>query len=208
MHKKERCRRLRRRQPLRLDLRALPAGLRRQRVPQGAGRPVPHAGHARGHRGRGRVLRQAAARVRARRRGDLHARPGDAGAEGRPRQLHRRTASCTWRSSAIRRPARPSRPWRFGLVPEGAGGPLPRHGGARPGHPGRLEEQGSGVGLHPVGAVQADHAQARWSAGYGSPARRSDIDSPDFRSKQVINGSDLAQAVARLDRRWRPRPAT
>ncbi|RDT52371.1 extracellular solute-binding protein [Escherichia coli] len=30
-------------------------------------------------------------------------------------------------------------------------------------------------------------------AGYGSPTRRSDIDSPVFRSKQVINGVDLAQ---------------
>ena len=31
------------------------------------------------------------------------------------------------------------------------------------------------------------------AAGYGSPTRRSDIDSPVFRSKQVINGVDLAQ---------------
>jgi multiple sugar transport system substrate-binding protein len=30
-------------------------------------------------------------------------------------------------------------------------------------------------------------------AGYGSPARRSDIDSQDFRRKQVINGVDLAK---------------
>ena len=31
------------------------------------------------------------------------------------------------------------------------------------------------------------------AAGYGSPARRSDIDSTAFREKQVINGSDLAK---------------
>ncbi len=30
-------------------------------------------------------------------------------------------------------------------------------------------------------------------AGYGSPARRSDIDSAEFRAKQVINGNDLAK---------------
>ena len=30
-------------------------------------------------------------------------------------------------------------------------------------------------------------------AGYGSPARRSDIESKEFRSRQVINGSDLAK---------------
>ncbi|MGJ7510118.1 ABC transporter substrate-binding protein [Variovorax sp. GT1P44] len=31
------------------------------------------------------------------------------------------------------------------------------------------------------------------AAGYGSPARRSDIDSAEFRQKQVINGNDLAK---------------
>lgn len=39
------------------------------------------------------------------------------------------------------------------------------------------------------------------AAGYGSPTRRSDIDSQAFRSKQVINGVDLAQlSIDAIDR--------
>ena len=82
-----RRRRLRHREPLRLDLHPLPAGLRRQRVPQSARRPDADAGHARGHR-RGRVLRPPAAGVRARRRALLHLRPGRSQAlQAGPRQL-------------------------------------------------------------------------------------------------------------------------
>ncbi len=37
-------------------------------------------------------------------------------------------------------------------------------------------------------------------AGYGSPTRRSDLDSKEFRAKQVINGTDLAKlAIDSLD---------
>ena len=81
---------------------------------------------------------------------------------------------------------------RFGLVPEGPAGRFP------------------GTAVHGLGIPAASrNKEAAWAfiqwalskqttgraveAGYGSPARRSDIDSPTFRQKQVINGSDLAQ---------------
>lgn len=66
----------------------------------------------------------------------------------------------------------------------------------------------------PVGSKNKEAAWAfiQWSlskamtaralaAGYGSPTRRSDIDSSVFRSKQVINGVDLAQlSIDAIDR--------
>lgn len=42
-------------------------------------------------------------------------------------------------------------------------------------------------------ALSKQNTTRTLAAGYGSPTRRSDIDSPVFRSKQVINGVDLAQ---------------
>lgn len=42
-------------------------------------------------------------------------------------------------------------------------------------------------------ALSKQNTARTLAAGYGSPTRRSDIDSPVFRSKQVINGVDLAQ---------------
>ncbi|CAN7717127.1 extracellular solute-binding protein [Variovorax sp. LjRoot290] len=81
---------------------------------------------------------------------------------------------------------------KFGLVPKGPAGRFPG-----------TAVHGLGI---PVGSKQKEAAWAfiQWAlskqttgkavaAGYGSPARRSDIDSATFRSKQVINGSDLAK---------------
>jgi len=80
---------------------------------------------------------------------------------------------------------------KFGMVPKGPAGRFPG-----------TAVHGLGI---PAGSRQKEAAWAfiQWAlskettgkavaAGYGSPARRSDIDSPIFRSKQVINGSDLA----------------
>jgi len=81
---------------------------------------------------------------------------------------------------------------KFGLVPKGPAGRFP------------------GTAVHalgiPAGSKKKEAAWAfiQWAlskqttrkaveAGYGSPARRSDIDSQAFRTKQVINGNDLAQ---------------
>lgn len=81
---------------------------------------------------------------------------------------------------------------RFGQVPRGPAGRFP------------------GTAVHalgiPAGSKQKEAAWAfiQWAlskettgravqAGYGSPARRSDLESAAFRQRQVINGSDLAQ---------------
>jgi multiple sugar transport system substrate-binding protein len=81
---------------------------------------------------------------------------------------------------------------KFGLVPKGPAGRFP------------------GTAVHGLGISAASkNKEAAWAfiqwalskqttgkavaAGYGSPARRSDIESATFRQKQVINGSDLAQ---------------
>ena len=81
---------------------------------------------------------------------------------------------------------------RFGQVPKGPAGRFPG-----------TAVHGLGI---PAGSKQKEAAWAfiQWAlskqttrravaAGYGSPARRSDIDSAAFRQKQVINGSDLAK---------------
>lgn len=81
---------------------------------------------------------------------------------------------------------------KFGLVPKGPAGRFPG-----------TAVHGLGI---PAGSKNKEAAWAfiQWAlskqttrravaAGYGSPARRSDIDSRVFRDKQVINGSDLAQ---------------
>lgn len=87
----------------------------------------------------------------------------------------------------------------FGLVPRGPKGRFP------------------GVAVHGLGiAGGSKKKEAAWefirwatskqitrravAAGYGSPTRRSDIDSPDFRKRQVINGFDVANlSIASID---------
>ena len=81
---------------------------------------------------------------------------------------------------------------KFGLVPKGPAGRFP------------------GTAVHALGIpAGSKNKEAAWAfiqwalsrqttgravaAGYGSPARRSDIDSKAYRDKQLINGSDLAQ---------------
>ncbi|RYG14622.1 MAG: extracellular solute-binding protein [Burkholderiales bacterium] len=81
---------------------------------------------------------------------------------------------------------------KFGLVPKGPAGRFP------------------GTAVHALGIpAGSKNKEAAWAfiqwalskqttakavaAGYGSPARRSDIDSKEFRSRQVINGNDLAK---------------
>ena len=81
---------------------------------------------------------------------------------------------------------------KFGLVPKGPKGRFPG-----------TAVHGLGI---PAGSKQKEAAWAfiQWAlgkqtsrravaAGYGSPARRSDIDSAEFRQKQIINGNDLAK---------------
>ena len=81
---------------------------------------------------------------------------------------------------------------RFGFVPKGPAGRFPG-----------TAVHGLGI---PAGSKNKEAAWAfiQWAlskpitgravaAGYGSPARRSDIDSTAFRRKQIINGSDLAK---------------
>lgn len=81
---------------------------------------------------------------------------------------------------------------KFGQVPKGPAGRFPG-----------TAVHGLGI---PTGSKNKEAAWAfiQWAlskqttrkavlAGYGSPARRSDIDSKEFRVKQVINGNDLAQ---------------
>ena len=81
---------------------------------------------------------------------------------------------------------------KFGLVPKGPAGRFPG-----------TAVHGLGI---PAGSRQKEAAWAfiQWAldkkttaravaAGYGSPARRSDIESAAFRQKQIINGSDLAK---------------
>lgn len=81
---------------------------------------------------------------------------------------------------------------RFGQVPKGPAGRFPG-----------TAVHGLGI---PAGSKNKEAAWAfiQWAlskqttrkavlAGYGSPARRSDINAKDFRDRQVINGSDLAQ---------------
>lgn len=81
---------------------------------------------------------------------------------------------------------------KFGLVPKGPAGRFP------------------GTAVHGLGIpAGSKNKEAAWAfiawalskqttrkavlAGYGSPARRSDLDLPEFRARQTINGTDLAK---------------
>ena len=81
---------------------------------------------------------------------------------------------------------------KFGLVPKGPAGRFPGtavHGLGIPAGSKNKEAAWAFIQW----ALSKQTTQRAVAAGYGSPARRSDIESAAFRQKQVINGSDLAQ---------------
>jgi hypothetical protein len=120
-----------------------------------------------------------------------HARPGHAGAQAGPRELHR---PGQLHLAQLGDPAtsKTIKTVKFGLVPKGPAGPLPRHRRARPRHSaGSKNKEAAWAFIQ--WALSKQTTRKAVQAGYGSPARRSDIDSAEFRSKQVINGSDLAK---------------
>ncbi len=81
---------------------------------------------------------------------------------------------------------------KFGLVPKGPAGRFPGtavHGLGIPAGSRNKEAAWAFIQW----ALSKQTTRRAVAAGYGSPARRSDIDSPGFRNRQRINGSDLAQ---------------
>lgn len=81
---------------------------------------------------------------------------------------------------------------KFGLVPKGPAGRFPGtavHGLGIPA--GSKQKEAAWTFIQ--WALSKQTTQKAVLAGYGSPARRSALDSKEFRAKQVINGSDLAQ---------------
>ena len=108
----------------------------------------------------GRVVRQPADEVRAGRHPVLHRRPGDALADVGPRQ-HPHPGDHLDGAARQARREQGQKTVRYGLMPAGPERQLPRLQQPRPRHPGRLQEQGSGVGVHQVGAVQGDHRHGR-----------------------------------------------
>ncbi|AVS63390.1 ABC transporter substrate-binding protein [Paracidovorax avenae] len=81
---------------------------------------------------------------------------------------------------------------KFGFVPKGPAGRYPGtavHGLGIPAGSRNKEAAWAFIQW----ALSKQTTRRAVAAGYGSPARRSDIDSPEFRSRQRINGSDLAQ---------------
>ncbi|KQR63095.1 ABC transporter substrate-binding protein [Acidovorax sp. Leaf160] len=81
---------------------------------------------------------------------------------------------------------------KFGFVPKGPAGRFPGtavHGLGIPAGSRNKEAAWAFIQW----ALSKQTTRRAVAAGYGSPARRSDIDSPEFRSRQRINGSDLAQ---------------
>ena len=81
---------------------------------------------------------------------------------------------------------------KFGFVPKGPAGRFPGtavHGLGIPAGSRNKEAAWAFIQW----ALSKQTTRRAVAAGYGSPARRSDIDSPEFRSRQCINGSDLAQ---------------
>lgn len=79
----------------------------------------------------------------------------------------------------------------FGLVPRGPAGRFPGvavHGLAIP--VGAKNKQAAWAFIQ--WALSKQNSQRAVAAGYGAPTRRSAIDSPQYRSRQKINGYDLA----------------
>ncbi|SFD81916.1 ABC transporter substrate-binding protein [Paracidovorax konjaci] len=81
---------------------------------------------------------------------------------------------------------------KFGFVPKGPAGRFPGtavHGLGIPAGSRNKEAAWAFIQW----ALSKQTTRRAVAAGYGSPSRRSDIDSAEFRSRQRINGSDLAQ---------------
>jgi multiple sugar transport system substrate-binding protein len=81
---------------------------------------------------------------------------------------------------------------KFGLLPKGPAGRFPGTAVHALGIPaGSKNKEAAWVFIQ--WALSKETTQRAIAAGYGSPARRSDIDSAVFRQKQLINGNDLAR---------------
>lgn len=81
---------------------------------------------------------------------------------------------------------------KFGFVPKGPAGRFPGtavHGLGIPAGSRNKEAAWAFIQW----ALSKQTTRRAVAAGYGSPARRSDIDSAEFRNRQRINGNDLAQ---------------
>lgn len=81
---------------------------------------------------------------------------------------------------------------KFGLIPKGPAGRFPGtavHGLGIPA--GSKNKEAAWAFIAWALSKQTTHKAV--AAGYGSPARRSDLESQEFRARQVINGSDLAK---------------
>ncbi len=80
---------------------------------------------------------------------------------------------------------------KFGLVPKGPAGRFPGTAVHALGIPaGSRNKEAAWAFIQ--WALSKQSSRRAVAAGYGSPARRSDIESPEFRARQLINGSDLA----------------
>ena len=145
--------RIHHRQPLRLDLDSLAAGLRRQCLSRSARRSDADARHAGSDR-RGGFLRQSAHHLRSERRDLLHLRPGRRGAETGARELFAEQPDVPRADGRRRQQGRVD--LRFRALPRRPQRPVSGGVDARLGDSGRLEEQGRRVGIHQVGDVEAD----------------------------------------------------
>ena len=110
--------------------------------------------------GVGRVVRQPPDEVWARRHPVLFRRPGDALADVGPRQHPHPGHHLDGAAGQARRERGAE---DRALRPDAgrAQGQLPRLQQPRARHPGRLQEEGSGVGVHQMGAVEGDHRHGR-----------------------------------------------
>lgn len=81
---------------------------------------------------------------------------------------------------------------KFGLLPKGPAGRFPGTAVHALGIPAGSKNKEAAWAFI-AWALSKQTTQRAIAAGYGSPTRRSDIDSAAFRRKQVINGNDLAR---------------